>query len=137
MSGRDTGSLDVTLHAVPGSLAEKVRRRYADNGLLWGACHFLGRGFTKAGHTFDAKARAIERSQGRPGTNTVDNNRVVWGTYDWSSGGEEWSASPEWRESVIEQFIRPHLADESTVLEIGPGAGRWTGELHERAAELY
>jgi hypothetical protein len=55
---------------------------------------------------------------------SVTVNRDVWSSWDWTAGGEEWSSSPEWKASLIEEVLVPATADAHAVLEIGPGAGR-------------
>jgi len=68
--------------------------------------------------------------------NTVSMNRWVWTNMDWSKGGEEWSGSADWKESLIKHVLEAHIPIGSRVLEIGPGAGRWTESLLRRAAHL-
>ncbi len=63
-------------------------------------------------------------------------NRAIWTEWDWAAGGEEWSASPEWKESLVEEVLAPAAEAAETILEIGPGGGRWTEPLHERAQQL-
>ena len=74
--------------------------------------------------------------QGRALPHTPDVNRLVWTHYDWSRGGQEWSESPGWTASVVEHLLHPHVPVGSRVLEIGPGAGRWTEYLVPRASRL-
>jgi SAM-dependent methyltransferase len=118
------------------NVARAVRRRYRDNGLWWTALHLAERSTARAHGFFERRAREIERRSGRPGTNSVDRNRDVWGGYDWSQRGDEWSASPEWRQGVIDEFVVPHVKPGATIVEIGPGAGRWTSDLIGRAGRL-
>lgn len=67
---------------------------------------------------------------------SVTRNRDVWTHWEWSRGGEEWTRSPEWKQSMIEHVIEPVIPPGGTVLEIGPGAGRWTVALYRRAERL-
>lgn len=67
---------------------------------------------------------------------SVATNREIWSHWEWSNRGEEWTASPDWKQSVIDDVLRPAIPDGGTVLEIGPGAGRWTVALHQRAERL-
>jgi ubiquinone/menaquinone biosynthesis C-methylase UbiE len=60
----------------------------------------------------------------------------VWAKWDWSRGGEEWTESPEWKESLVEHVLRGNIPPGGTILEIGPGANRWTDALHELAEHL-
>jgi len=68
--------------------------------------------------------------------NSIANNLATWLTYDWSNRGEEWSNTPEWKNSLVEHVLKPHIPLGSRVLEIGPGAGRWTEHLIQRASHL-
>ncbi|MBI3319257.1 MAG: class I SAM-dependent methyltransferase [Candidatus Omnitrophica bacterium] len=71
--------------------------------------------------------------RGRKLPHTPAVNATIWSYYDWSRGGQEWSKTPEWQASVVEHLLKPHVPPSSRVLEIGPGAGRWTQYLLERA----
>jgi SAM-dependent methyltransferase len=63
-------------------------------------------------------------------------NRDRWTGWDWSAGGEEWTESPEWKASLVEHVLVPGIPAGGTVLEVGPGAGRWSEHLRERAERL-
>ena len=67
---------------------------------------------------------------------SVATNREVWSGWEWSGGGEEWTASIDWKRSVIEDVLEQVMPVGGTILEIGPGAGRWTEALHGRADRL-
>src|SRR5215210_2549727 len=60
----------------------------------------------------------------------------VWSQWDWSGGGDEWNESPEWKASLVEHVLCATMPRGGTILEIGPGAGRWTEHLHELADRL-
>src|SRR5258708_3655409 len=49
--------------------------------------------------------------------------------------GDEWG-DDRWVASALEQFAFPHLSSESTVLEIGPGGGRYTARIATRCSSL-
>ena len=68
--------------------------------------------------------------------NSIENNLKTWSNWDWSKKGEEWSNNPEWKESLVEYVLNPNIPRGSRVLEIGPGGGRWTEYLIERAEHL-
>jgi ubiquinone/menaquinone biosynthesis C-methylase UbiE len=68
--------------------------------------------------------------------NSIDQNRRAWTRYDWSQRGEEWSDDPVWKQSFVQHVLEPHVVPSSNVLEIGPGAGRWTEHLLSRGAEV-
>lgn len=63
-------------------------------------------------------------------------NREVWSLYDWQTAGEEWSPSAEWRAALVAEVLEPNVPEGGTTLEIGPGAGRWSEVLRDRAAKL-
>jgi SAM-dependent methyltransferase len=68
--------------------------------------------------------------------NSPAENRARWSEWDWSSRGEEWNASVEWKQALIDDVLAPRVPVGATVLEIGPGAGRWSAALQERAGRL-
>jgi SAM-dependent methyltransferase len=68
--------------------------------------------------------------------NSAEANRARWQGWDWSGGGEEWTASEQWKQALLEEVLGPTIPPGGTVLEIGPGAGRWTQALVERAERL-
>lgn len=57
-----------------------------------------------------------------------------WNYYTWEKNGDEWDNQAsfcnqpyeKWKLSIVENFIKPNISKESTVLEIAPGRGRWT-----------
>lgn len=68
-------------------------------------------------------------------------NHLVWTGYGWPQHGEEWTVemaafcgmTPEvWKASVVREFIVPHLRKDKSVLEVGPGHGRWSAEILPR-----
>jgi len=68
--------------------------------------------------------------------NTVAKNLRGWSAWDWTKGGEEWTPSLEWKEALVKDVLYPHIPVGSRVLEIGPGAGRWTEYLIKRSSHL-
>jgi ubiquinone/menaquinone biosynthesis C-methylase UbiE len=68
--------------------------------------------------------------------NSSGENERRWTGWDWSGGGEEWSESPEWKLALIEDVLARWIPAGGSVLEIGPGAGRWTESLVERASRV-
>jgi SAM-dependent methyltransferase len=65
----------------------------------------------------------------------ISKNLEVWNeTWDWSRGGEEWSewwggTPPLWFGGILPR-IHPFIPT-GTILEIGPGFGRWTRYLKD------
>jgi SAM-dependent methyltransferase len=68
--------------------------------------------------------------------NSALENRDRWERWDWSSLGEEWTASPEWKQGLVDDVLLPNIPAGGTVLEIGPGGGRWSEVLAARAHRL-
>jgi ubiquinone/menaquinone biosynthesis C-methylase UbiE len=68
--------------------------------------------------------------------NSATENRRRWGGYDWSGSGEEWNASPEWKDALVAEVLERFIPADVTTLEIGPGAGRWSEVLLRRASRL-
>jgi SAM-dependent methyltransferase len=67
---------------------------------------------------------------------SIAENRLRWGGWDWSGGGEEWNASPEWKQALIDEVLHPWMPRRGVILEIGPGGGRWSQPLLEHASRL-
>ncbi len=71
---------------------------------------------------------------------SVEENRRVWdSTYHWNRSGEEWSsawgsADMQWHATILPR-IHTYLPA-GTVLELGPGFGRWTHYLKDRCDRL-
>jgi SAM-dependent methyltransferase len=63
---------------------------------------------------------------------TALDNRELWSGYDWSGGGLEWGPV-ESRDALIEKLLP---AEHSSIVEIGPGAGRFSEALADRAERL-
>jgi SAM-dependent methyltransferase len=60
-------------------------------------------------------------------------NRSQWTEWDWSGMGEEWNASAEWKQALIDDVLLPTIPPGGTLLEIGAGGGRWSEVLVPRA----
>jgi ubiquinone/menaquinone biosynthesis C-methylase UbiE len=67
---------------------------------------------------------------------TAADNKHVWNTYDWSKLGEEWTRSDSWKEQVIREWVNPYFPVGGSFVEIGPGGGRWSEVLRQRAGRL-
>jgi len=68
--------------------------------------------------------------------NSPGENRERWNRWDWSRFGEEWSASEEWKQALVDEVLLPTIPAGGTVLEIGPGGGRWSVVLAPRSERL-
>lgn len=79
---------------------------------------------------------ALEVSKQLPGFNTIDYNFKEWSKYDWSGEGEEWTESEQWKTELADEVIKAYFEPGKIILEIGPGAGRWSGILAELSSQL-
>jgi ubiquinone/menaquinone biosynthesis C-methylase UbiE len=50
--------------------------------------------------------------------------------------GEEWTASEEWKQALVDEVLLPTIPAGGTVVEIGPGGGRWSVLLAPRSERL-
>jgi len=82
---------------------------------------------------------------GREAAANIAANRQQWDKdYIWPEDGDEWRGQAElcgvpysvWKRSLVEHLIAPNVSSESLVVEIGPGHGRWTEFLADRAARV-
>ena len=69
----------------------------------------------------------------------IEQNARLWGNYDWSGRGREWSrpfggVAKQWSE-MLQPRLREFLPA-GTILEIAPGHGRWTHYLLEQCDRL-
>ena len=71
---------------------------------------------------------------------TIEENRSLFdGTYTWPQAGEEWSepwgsVPMQWHGSILPR-INPFVPAD-TILEVGPGYGRWTAFLKDLCKRL-
>src|SRR3954464_14916532 len=68
--------------------------------------------------------------------NSAGENRERWNRWDWSKLGEEWTASNEWKQALVDEVLLPTIPPGGTVVEIGPGGGRWSVILQPRSERL-
>jgi len=118
------------------SFAGELRQFVRDNGVYWTVLFCLNRACRGLDKATEARMSALERQRGLSGINTVARNRDLWDGYDWTEKGENWSPSPEWKQALIDEVLLANLEDGGDVIEIGPGAGRWTDALQARARTL-
>ena len=115
---------------------ELFRLHLRINGFRWTFCFCIK-------HFLVESLRIIERTSGRleqkhdlPGSNSVMENTLKWNHYSWERGEEEWTASNEWKQSVIELILLRNIPPDPVALEIGPGFGRWTRKLIEMSSRV-
>jgi ubiquinone/menaquinone biosynthesis C-methylase UbiE len=83
------------------------------------------------------KLQKIKKEQGLPGTSSLVANKNIWESWDWNTaGGEEWTLSKEWKESLIKNVLHKYIPSGGYILEIGCGAGRWTEVLVEMTSQF-
>ena len=137
---------------LPAPRWRTIARHLRDRGLAWTALH-LGR---ESGERFarfaERRMIAIEQRRFLVGPETAaarshtrQQNRRWWDRYDWSRGGEEWTADAAelrgvdpaaWKQALVEDVLLRYVRPGSDVVEIGPGAGRWTEHLQPIARRL-
>ena len=106
-----------------------------ENGLIY-TC-LLGAYYAGSGlgnRAFDAM-QTLRKKRGLPGLNSRGLNAEIWDNWDWAAGGDEWTPSDQWKASLVKLVLKPRVPQGSVVVEIGPGAGRWTEHLIPLAAD--
>ncbi|MCK4817115.1 hypothetical protein KA005_15200, partial [bacterium] len=110
-----------------------IQTHLSDNGIRW-TCYFVLHGFLKrVSRLLTKRMESLETRFKLPGDNTVARNYAVWQDYNWGKKGEEWTVSPEWKQSLIDEVMLRYITPGKTIVEIGPGAGRWTETLQKIA----
>lgn len=107
-----------------------------ENGFIW--CGWLA-AYQLASSIADRAFKNMDdrrRRLGTPGLNSRELNKAIWEAWDWSAAGEEWTPSEEWKASVIRCVLERWIPRGGRILEIGPGGGRWTSALIDRAGEF-
>lgn len=76
---------------------------------------------------------------------TINENIRMWNAeYSWNRHGDEWDDQAafchqpykKWKESIVDIFINENINDNSAVLEIAPGHGRWTEFIVKKAKRV-
>jgi ubiquinone/menaquinone biosynthesis C-methylase UbiE len=85
----------------------------------------------------DRRIKYLEKKYNIPGMNSKEINSIIWESWNWEkSAGEEWTKSEAWKQSLINEVMRKQIKEGSAILEIGPGAGKWTESLQQIAEKL-
>jgi SAM-dependent methyltransferase len=121
---------------VPARRWARQRDLYECNGALWFGYHLLDATASRVSRLLEHRLRRLEFERGLPGINTPEYMRHIWTEWDWSQGGEEWNLGADWRTSVVEDLMLPHVEPGAVAVEIGPGAGRWTAALQPVCSRL-
>ena len=78
-------------------------------------------------------------------SHSIESNRRIWNSWDWSDRGEEWTYDSQkykgvdpirWKTILKNEMLLKYIKNDSTTLEIGPGGGRWTEELQKLVKDL-
>jgi SAM-dependent methyltransferase len=121
----------------------KIGKKLAqENGLYWTCLYtfyWSARWFLKADlHGLYKTLVGLEEKRNLPGFNTPATAADIWDLLPWEKErGEEWTVSSEWKKSLIDDVLLSYIRPGTAVLEIGPGAGRWTEILQPVARELF
>jgi ubiquinone/menaquinone biosynthesis C-methylase UbiE len=86
----------------------------------------------------DKRIKNIELKKQIPGMNSKEINSIVWENWNWEKNyGEEWTYNNDWKNSIIQFIMLKHFDENKSILEIGPGGGKWTEYLVKISKELY
>lgn len=107
-----------------------------DNGWLWTFVFAVEYFLEGAVGRITRWRIGYEEARGLPGSNSVALNFEKWDNWDWSQNGDEWTESAEWKQAVVDHILKPAVGSAPSILEIGPGAGRWTEFLKDVATDL-
>ena len=121
------------------SLGKKVSLAWLvlkENGFLWCACLTLYYTASTVSQRAFGWMDGLRRRWKLPGMNSRALNKTIWEAWDWNAGGEEWTPSEEWKASVMRCVLERFVPEKTSVLEIGPGGGRWTGALIARSSKF-
>jgi len=113
-----------------------IRELLSQNGIRWVFYYFLLSLLRRSSRALGERVLDLEIRNDLPGCYSCEWNRAVWRNYNWAQKGEEWTQSLEWKQSVIDLVLLKYVEAGKTVLEIGPGAGRWTETLQKMARRL-
>lgn len=105
-----------------------------ENGIIWCCCLAAYYAASTVADRVFKLMDDIRRRTGIPGMNSRALNKAIWEAWDWGGGGDEWTPSEEWKASVMKSVLQKFIPEGRRVLEIGPGGGRWTGELIKRSS---
>jgi ubiquinone/menaquinone biosynthesis C-methylase UbiE len=112
-----------------------------ENGVYWTflyALYWSTRYFLQTDlHGLYRAILRLEEKHNLPGFNTPSTAADIWDLLPWEKNqGEEWTVSAEWKKSLIDEVLLKYVKPGTAVLEIGPGAGRWTEVLQPVAREI-
>ena len=135
---------------------DKISSWIRERGIIWAFLYTLRevimRSYKAIMLGLESKITDIERKRMIIGQSTISferntraDNLRMWTAHDWSRFGEEWTedarefrgiAPTHWKQALIAKVLMPQLRNGMTILEIGPGGGRWTEVLLPFASKL-
>jgi SAM-dependent methyltransferase len=119
-----------------------VRLAVAENGWRWTGLYVVSAGLkrvprgARVRRRIDEAMGSIEARRSLPGINSVHRNYMAWQVYDWRDAGDEWDRGPGWKASIVTGILDRYREQRQRVLELGPGAGRWSEFLATRSVRL-
>jgi ubiquinone/menaquinone biosynthesis C-methylase UbiE len=78
-------------------------------------------------------------------SHTVNENKRIWNSYDWSNLGDEWTSEVarckgidpmSWKKNLIDNMMLKYICAGGVILELGIGAGRWSEVLQRFSSRL-
>ena len=117
--GQSEGYYDAGYRRQPKAYRTKARLlalSLRENGLAWTA--LLGAYYTSsiiAERAF-TRLQKVKLERGLPGTSSLHMNREIWENWDWTTGGEEWTASCAWKESMVRNVLRRWIPENSNIV---------------------
>ena len=115
-------------------------RQYREFGLAYALLNAAREGIDRLLEPVDAVLLRREGAKGVLGPahrrfrgQTALDNRDLWTSYDWSGGGTEWGPEAS-RDALVAELLP--AGGHRVIVEIGPGAGRFSEVLAERAERL-
>lgn len=118
-----------------GYRTKRLKLSLKENGVVWTSLYLLKR----ATHLdfFSQRLQYLESKKKYPGWNSISQNKLTWNNWDWNQMGEEWTKSESWKNKLVSEIIVKLIPEDSSIIEVGPGGGRWTEFLKNKASLLY
>jgi SAM-dependent methyltransferase len=127
---------DIVANRTRISLGRKLRLAWLalrENGLWWCLLLFTYYSASTVADRAFARMDRVRRARNVPGLNSATLNKEIWEAWNWSAEGDEWTHSEPWKQSLIRCVLETEIPRNASVLEIGPGGGRWTEPLLRHA----
>jgi ubiquinone/menaquinone biosynthesis C-methylase UbiE len=118
------------------SFAQKIRIAkiaLKENGAWWCLLLLVYLTSSSLAHKVFGAMDRHRRTKNIPGINSRALNKEIWESWNWSAAGEEWSQSVGWKRGLIRSVLQQTMPRQADILEVGPGAGRWTESLLDRS----